>query len=71
MDRRYTSDTPENNTAILDATNEAEARAFRQFMEVRPQTPEGMRAKASYLLTNIRGGYCSDENWELFLKAMI
>ena len=71
MDPRYTSNTPENNAAIYDATNAAEARAFQQFMEVRPQTLEGMRAKATHLLAHLRGGYVSDENWTAFLRAMI
>ena len=71
MDPRYTSDTSENNAAIYDATDEAEEQAFRQFMEVRPQAPVDMKAKAEYLLDHLRGGYVSDENWEVFLKAMI
>ena len=71
LDPRYASDTPEHNEAIYSEADEAEEQAFRQFMEVRPQTPEGMRAKASHLLDHVRGGHVTEENWKGFLKAMI
>ena len=72
LDPRYVLADAEKNQAIWDAANKADYAAFDQFMEVRPQTPDDMKAKAEYLLSRVRRGhYVSEENWEAFLGAML